>query len=375
MKHKLSADLQRWQQAGLLDETQAARILAFEAGQPASAEGLALPGLLALACGALLVAVGTQLFVGAHWDKLGPGARFAWALAPVALFHLAGAWASRRTPRLAAALHGVGTVLLGAGVFLTAQIFSLQEHWPAGILLWALGAWLGFALLRDWMQGLLAALLTPWWLGAEWVEAARFGTASVAPGALTVPAVGGVLLAITYLSLRRGEADAPVTKALAWLGGLALLPCAIMLKVASAQGHPWGGLPWSLAALGWAVALGGPLALAAGMRGGSAWSNGVAALWTVVLALLGGWGSYAWCALGASGLVGWGLLEGRRERVNLGMAGFALTAGAFFWPSVMGKLGRSLGLLGLGLLFLAGGWYLERLRRRLNAALGPGASR
>jgi hypothetical protein len=375
MKHDLSANLQRWQRAGLLEEAQAARIVAFEAGQPAAAEGLALPSLLALACGALLVAVGTQLFVGAHWDQLGPAARFAWALAPVALFHLVGAWASRRTPRLAAALHGVGTVLLGAGVFLTAQIFGLQEHWPAGLLLWALGAWLGFALLRDWVQGLLAALLTPWWLGSEWVEAARFGTASLASGALTVPAVGGVLLALTYLSLRRDEADAPVTRALAWLGGLALLPCVILLTGVRAHGQPWGRLPWALAALGWAVALGGPLALAACMRGRRAWSNGLAALWAIVLPLLGGWGGYAWCALGATGLVGWGLLEGRRERVNLGMAGFALAVGGFYWSSVMGRLGRSLGLLGLGLLFLAGGWSLEQLRRRLTAALGPGASR
>jgi hypothetical protein len=38
----------------------------------------------------------------------------------------------------------------------------------------------------------------------------------------------------------------------------------------------------------------------------------------------------------------------------------------------MDKLGRSLGLIGLGLLFLAGGWQLERLRRRLNGLVGKG---
>jgi hypothetical protein len=32
---------------------------------------------------------------------------------------------------------------------------------------------------------------------------------------------------------------------------------------------------------------------------------------------------------------------------------------------MMDKLGRSFGLMGLGILFLIGGWALERVRRRL----------
>ena len=35
----------------------------------------------------------------------------------------------------------------------------------------------------------------------------------------------------------------------------------------------------------------------------------------------------------------------------------------------MTKLGRSLGLIGLGVLFLAGGWALERMRRQILEAL------
>jgi hypothetical protein len=38
---------------------------------------------------------------------------------------------------------------------------------------------------------------------------------------------------------------------------------------------------------------------------------------------------------------------------------------AFYFSEVMDKLGRSASLVGLGLLFLAGGWALERLRRQL----------
>lgn len=49
------------------------------------------------------------------------------------------------------------------------------------------------------------------------------------------------------------------------------------------------------------------------------------------------------------------------------MGGFALTVLAFYFANVMGKLERSASLMGLGLLFLGGGWLLERTRRRLVA--------
>lgn len=130
-----------------------------------------------------------------------------------------------------------------------------------------------------------------------------------------------------------------------------------------------------LAALGWSVGIGAPLVLAFWMRGRAAWMN--AGAWALLLGFMGSWQwqSYAWCALGAVGLVSWGLHEARRERVNLGVAGFAITLLAFYFSSVLDKLGRSFGLMGIGLLFLLGGWQLERLRRLLNARIAPGGRR
>jgi hypothetical protein len=42
-----------------------------------------------------------------------------------------------------------------------------------------------------------------------------------------------------------------------------------------------------------------------------------------------------------------------------------LTVASFYYSSVFGRFGRSIGLIGLGLLFVGGGWWLERTRRRL----------
>jgi uncharacterized membrane protein len=76
---------------------------------------------------------------------------------------------------------------------------------------------------------------------------------------------------------------------------------------------------------------------------------------------------YLWFALGGVALVVWGVADRRTERVNVGIAIFALTFLAFYFSSVMDKLGRSASLMGLGLLLLLGGWMLEHLRRNLIA--------
>jgi len=94
-----------------------------------------------------------------------------------------------------------------------------------------------------------------------------------------------------------------------------------------------------------------------------AWTNAVAALWVLVIGTFspvrgdtGGslsifaWntlGPYFWGGVGALAMVGWGLLERRRERINLGVAGFALTVIIFYFSDVMDKLGRSASLIGL----------------------------
>jgi hypothetical protein len=107
--------------------------------------------------------------------------------------------------------------------------------------------------------------------------------------------------------------------------------------------------------------------------------HSICAVW-VVVATLAPTGSgvslfeYFWCGVGAVGLIAWGVRDARPERINLGMAGFSSTVLAFYFSSLMDKLGRSASLIGLGLLFLAGGWGIEKLRRRLVARVRQGAA-
>ena len=154
----LDSQLTRWQSAGVLDAETASRIRALESegatepsahaavapsiATPAGLKWLVVTGLI---LGAILLACGVVLFVSAHWDQLGPAGRYLLVIAMVAVFHIAGGLTRSNFEGLSSALHAVGTISTGAAIALVGQIFNIQEHWPAAVLLWALAALAGWA--------------------------------------------------------------------------------------------------------------------------------------------------------------------------------------------------------------------------------------
>ena len=158
--------LNRWQSAGVLDADAVARIRAYESQQERPS-GLKWQGRVALILGGILLASGVALFVSAHWDQLGPGWRYTVVMLMVAIFHFGGAMVREKYHGLSTALHAVGTLSTGAAIALVGQIFNIQEHWPAAILLWAIAALAGWVLLRDEAQQTLTLLLFPAWIFCE----------------------------------------------------------------------------------------------------------------------------------------------------------------------------------------------------------------
>lgn len=365
MASRWESPLRRWVEAGLLDPAAAARIRAWEHGRPASPSHR-WPVWLALALGGLLLGAGILLFVAAHWDGLGPVQRFLLVALVVAGLHLAGAFTADRSPGLSAALHACGTIALGGGIFLSGQIFHLREHWPGGLFLWALGAGAGWALLRQWPQAAMAALLTPAWLAGEWIVASDGSRGGGIVGTFIV------LLSLAYLGAEPTDGRHPaLRRALVWLGALGLLPATLtMVVLANSTSRLDQLLPAPLAAIGWLGAVGLPLAAGSLLRRSNLLPLAALAGWVAagtVLASYRGVAPYLWSAALAVGVIAWGVHDRRAERINLGIAGFALAVLVFYFSDVMDKLGRSASLIGLGLLFLGGGYLLEQARRRLVA--------
>lgn len=158
-----------------------------------------------------------------------------------------------------------------------------------------------------------------------------------------------------------------------WVGGLALLPAWSIFAAASFDyREEWFMKPMARP-LFWESIIAAAIAatlVACLLRGGAKWQPFIAPAWLLLFALLCRHTQftvirYPWAALASIAMVASGVSEGRKERVNLGVAGFGLTVLIFYFSSVMDKFGRSFSLITLGILFLLGGWLLERMRRKL----------
>jgi len=361
--------LTRWINAGVIDAETAARITAYEQQHPGSPQ-LRWPAWLALGFGGVMVGAGILLFVSSHWDDVSPAVRFTLVLAMIATLHIGGALAAGRAPVLASTLHATGTIALGAGIFLAAQIFNLHEHWPQGFLWWGVGAALGWALLRDAQQLALFAMIVPLWLAGEWLNATAFDYSNQE----RVIACGLFMTALAYFTApSAGATPSPVRTRLLWIGALSLVPCGIAMAFMTTV--PWTpgtvpSIPAGLQTTGWIVAFGVPIVTAAMLQRLAVWRFLAAAAWVGGVVSLGArasdaWMHYAWWAVGAVGLVAWGVESARTERINMGSAALAVTIISFYFSEVMDRFGRSASLVGLGLLSIAGGWALERARRGL----------
>jgi uncharacterized membrane protein len=379
--------LTRWQSAGVLDPATATRIRAWESEQK-HPTGIRWQGIVALILGAILLASGVVLFVSAHWDEFGPGARLTIVLAMVALFHLAGAYTRASFRSLSTALHAVGTASTGAAIALVGQIFNIQEHWPAAILLWALAALGGWALLHDEAQEILTLLLIPAWLLSE---IAYYAQNHIGQSVY----LGRFLFAwsVLYLTFFLDTKRKAVQGILFAAGAIAVIVGVVYMLESWRSWFERPFLPLHVKFWGWVLFAVLPLLVALFRFGKSFIPVAAAVLVTAVLP----WCSHIWVihseypgvrpvsytqtepnifaptlvAAFAIFLIWWGVRQASKALVNLGIVGFAITVVWFYFSNILDKFGRSLGLIGLGILFLAGGWALERMRRRLIAQMSP----
>jgi uncharacterized membrane protein len=381
--------LNRWESAGVLNEEAADRIRAYEIQQKRTAR-LRWQGMVVVVLGAILLACGVVLFVSAHWDQLGPAMRYALVIGMVAVFHLAGALTHHTSRGVSTALHTVGTVSTGAAIAVVGQIFNIQERWPAAILLWALAALAGWVLLNDQAQEILALLLMPAWILSEFsFHADNHIGEYVYQGRFLV--VWAVLYLTLFLDVRRKAVQGVlfVIAAIAAVAGIVLTLNGWTSWSAEQTFLPLGTRLWGLTAIALLpvfIACFRPLKSFIPVCGALAFSvalpwcmrtwtenqydySGAATYTRQVVLTEPNLLAYALVATFAIFLCWWGMHRASRALVNLGIVGFAVTVVWFYFSNIWDAVNRSMGLIFLGVLFLAGGWALEKTRRGLMAQI------
>jgi uncharacterized membrane protein len=163
----LLAELDCWKAEGLVSAEQAELLRTRYASR---ADATSWGGIVFASAGAVVLGLGVILLLAYNWDDIPKFGKLALVFAAIIASHVAGLrWRRQSDWRqpLSAALSLQGTMFFGAGIWLVAQIYHIDEHYPTGFLIWALGAVALAWALDSVLQALLATVLLAIWGGCE----------------------------------------------------------------------------------------------------------------------------------------------------------------------------------------------------------------
>ncbi len=163
----LATQLDEWVAQRLLSREQA---LAIRKHYPEPKAAAPWGMIIFTGIGAVVIGLGVILLFAYNWADMPKAAKLAVAFGALAAAHTAGIvlfrgadW--RRT--LGDTLCLLGTMLFGAGIWLVAEIYHVDEHYPNAFLVWCLGALAMAWVMPSAMQGMLAAVLASVWMCCE----------------------------------------------------------------------------------------------------------------------------------------------------------------------------------------------------------------
>jgi len=162
----LRQEVALWRAEGLIDDALAQRILTRYATSAERNWGR----IVFSAIGAALVGLGVILFFAYNWHALSKFAKLALVIGALVLAHASALWAARRpepSRGLVEGLHVLGTMLFGAGIWLVAQIYHIDEHYPNAFLVWSAAALAMAWVMPSIVQATLALFLVAFWAGVE----------------------------------------------------------------------------------------------------------------------------------------------------------------------------------------------------------------
>ena len=401
---RLRREVEAWEQAGTITAEQGQAILArYPAadslpGAAARKRQALVVGLSIL--GAALVGLGIITFFAANWDDIPKSVRLAVLVAGVALSYGAGyyLWQRAGYVGVGVALVLLGCIIFGAGVHLVGQVYHIPVHHPNLTLFWFLGVLpLAYA-TRSRPVTFLAIVL--FLVAAGFRQAHWLGQVSDEEAFLWITAAYLPLGALLYAI---GRAKEPFDE---WepMGGLfraigLLTVFGALYVLTFHELHENGGGVDGLEYRYWSLTY-GAAAISVALLGATEWlrirRGGLsplespvesAELVVIVLLLAAShvavrvpveWDALytvvfnALFALSVLGLMISGYLQEREGRVNLSLGLIALFVISRYFEYSPSLFDRSLVFVGAGVILLAGGFLLERGRRKMLDAMRAG---
>jgi uncharacterized membrane protein len=120
--------------------------------------------------GAIIIGLGIILLLAYNWHAIPKFGKLGLIFAALIAAHAGGQKLFQSADwrrQLGEAICLLGTMLFGAGIWLVAQVYHIDEHFPNGFLLWAVGALAVAWAMPSVAQGAVAALLLCIWGGSE----------------------------------------------------------------------------------------------------------------------------------------------------------------------------------------------------------------
>lgn len=219
-KKDMAREVGEWIRAGLIETAQGEAILARYGGRLQDAYGSSLGYYVLTALAALFAGLALILIVSHNWDEIPRLTRMLVLLFVTLAVNLQG----MRLMLSGRDKAGVpwlffGALCYGVTIMLIAQIYHLGEHFPDGILWWALGVLPLVFITRSRLNGLLCLALATIWLLVE-------ASSDFFPALYPLFALAGL-----WLALVRKDSM------LLFLGGIAGLVTWINLLLAWTGGH------------------------------------------------------------------------------------------------------------------------------------------
>ena len=155
----LKKELPHWIQDGIINAEQARQILSHYPER----QTLSWGKILISGFGAVMVGLGVILLFAYNWDDMGRFSKMAVILGSLAITHYFAFRTRLHNHHLSESLFVLATMLFGAGIWLVAQIYHIDEHYPNAFLLWGFAALLLAWALPSLPQAIMTiALLMIW---------------------------------------------------------------------------------------------------------------------------------------------------------------------------------------------------------------------